>query len=70
MNVMPIVRTGSWLYAGTVKSAVQIERREVHYGTGDYENPAGIREDREEPCYAVWYESPPGVVNSAHSRKP
>jgi hypothetical protein len=41
----------------------------IWYGTGDYEDPQEIREDREVECYYVWYESPgpPGPVGPFNS---
>lgn len=57
---MPTARTGSWMYAGAARAAIRIERQEVRFGSGDYEDPPDLRDDRDETVYVVWYESPPG----------
>ncbi len=52
------VKRGIALYDGTVPYNVKIVKSSVLYGTGDYEDPEEIREDREVECYYIWYESP------------
>ena len=55
-----IVKRGSWLYAGSVPAALVIVRAEVFYGSGDYDDPPEIREDRDVDAFQVWFETPPG----------
>jgi len=55
-----IIKRGSWLYGGSVRSAVVITRGSVFYGTGDHEDPPDVRDDREVETYSLWVESPPG----------
>ncbi len=53
-----VVKRGIALYDGTVPYNVKIVKSSVLYGSGDYEDPEEIREDREVECYYIWYESP------------
>jgi hypothetical protein len=53
-----IVARGSWLYAGSVRSGIVDVRRAVRYGTGDYEDPPDIAEDRFIETYEPWFELP------------
>ena len=53
-----VVKRGIALYDGTVPYNVKIVKSSVLYGTGDYEDPEEIREDRGIECYYIWYESP------------
>lgn len=61
-----IIRTGTWLYAGSVKTDVRLVQQEVTYGTGDDGDSPDLRDDRDEPCYVVWWGVPgePGVFKS------
>jgi hypothetical protein len=52
-----VVKEGVWLYDGTVACGVTIAKHHVWYGTGDYEDPPEICDDREVECYYIWYES-------------
>lgn len=52
------VRTGIWLYGGTVRCRVVVIPADVFPGTGDHEDPPDVAEDREIACFAVWYEPP------------
>jgi hypothetical protein len=65
-----IIRTGTWLYAGTAPTQVTLVRREVTYGSGDYEDPPEICEDRAEPCFVIRWGSPgePGISRSASAQ--
>ena len=54
-----IVKRGSWLYDGSVPSALVIVRGDVFYGTGDYEDPPEICDDRDVEAFQVWFETPP-----------
>lgn len=53
-----VIRVGTWLYDGRVPAQLRIIRQEVSYGTGDYEDPPDIREDREGPCFVIHWGSP------------
>ncbi len=55
-----IVKRGSWLYDGLVRSAIAITRGDVFRGSGDHEDPPEVRDDREVETYSLWFESPPG----------
>jgi hypothetical protein len=48
-----VVREGRWLYAGSVALAVRIRESDTRFGSGDYEDPPDVREDRSERCYYV-----------------
>jgi hypothetical protein len=54
----PVVARGSWLYDGTVRRSVLIIRGDVHYGSGDYEDPPEVAEDREVETFYVSYPDP------------
>ena len=56
----PIVKRGTWLYAGTVLAAIRITRADWSPGSADDEDPPEHRDDREAETFNVWYESPPG----------
>lgn len=53
-----LVAVGKWLYADTVECIVQIVRRNIAYGSGDYEDPVEIREDREGKFYYLKFFNP------------
>jgi hypothetical protein len=52
------VRIGTWLYDHAVPCAVRIMRRPFRPGSGDYEDPAEIREDQPGACFEIEYFSP------------
>ena len=52
----PIVRTGTWLYAGVSPVAVRILLSPETWGTGDYEDEEDIREGSSADCYFLAYE--------------
>jgi hypothetical protein len=54
-----VVKRGIALYDGTMPYNVKIVKSSFLYGTGDYEDPEEIREDREIECYYIWC-APPG----------
>jgi len=54
------VRSGIWLYDGTVRSRVEIWRRSMRPGTGDYEDEAEWRDDQPGEWYEVVYEAAGG----------
>jgi len=55
-----VVKRGNWLYGGSVKCAVRISSRDFRPGTGDYEDPPEVAEDREVECYALEFHTPAG----------
>ena len=52
----PILRRGTWCYAETVRLEVRIIRQDHWWGSGDYEDPPEVRDDREVECFRVIYE--------------
>jgi|ERR1044071_980774 hypothetical protein len=50
------VRAGTWLYDGTVRCGVEIWRRSLRPGTGDYEDPPDVQDDQEGEWYEILYE--------------
>lgn len=53
-----IMKQGILLYDNTSEYSVIIVESDILYGTGDYEDPPEIAEDRECRCYYVWSDSP------------
>lgn len=57
-RLLQAVRTGIWLYAGTVETAVRILQSNVAFGTGDYEDEPEEAHDRPGLCFYVdWAEA-------------
>jgi hypothetical protein len=52
-----IVKRGTFLYGGSVECDVRIVRSLVRFGTGDYEDPAELRDDVALPTFYVAYGS-------------
>jgi hypothetical protein len=52
-----VVRRGWWVYDGTVRLEIRIVRRSVLPGSGDYEDPPEVAEDREMECFEVLAET-------------
>lgn len=52
------VAVGKWLYDGTTEYVVQIVQRNKAYGSGDYQDPIEVREDREGTFYYLKFFSP------------
>jgi len=50
------VMRGKCIYIDAIEYEVKIVKRYILYGTGDYEDPAEIRDDRDIECYYVFYE--------------
>lgn len=61
LEIDPPEKTGSWLYEGSTSCEVRIVRHHTLYGTGDYEDPPDIAEDRNVECFYVFYSTPAGV---------
>ncbi len=53
-------KTGTWLYADNVLCEVRIVRRHTLYGSGDYEDPPEIAEDRAVECFYLLFRTPTG----------
>ena len=53
-----IVRSGTWFYDGSVTCGVHVEQRSLAAGSGDYEDPPEVREDRRGSFFYVCYHSP------------
>ena len=58
MDDATVVKRGWWLYAGTIRCDVHIVERDFFPGTGDYEDPPEIGDDRDIICYELRYEIP------------
>ena len=54
------VKRGTWLYAGSIPCEVRIVRHHTLYGTGDYEDPPDIANDREVECFYLLFHTPAG----------
>ena len=52
-----IIKQGVWLYAGEVTRRVVIVEDDVFPGSGDYEDPPEVANDRHLTCFAVWFET-------------
>lgn len=65
MSSREILASGTSLYDGKVPCRIVLVREDCIPGSGDYEDPPEIREDREVACVAVWHEAAgtPGVFN-------
>jgi hypothetical protein len=53
-----IMKVGEWLYDGMVPCEVVITREDIFPGSGDYEDPPEIANDRNIQCVQIWYENP------------
>lgn len=53
-------RVGMWLYANELPMAVRIVRRDMRYGTGDYQDEASIAEDLAQETFYVLYQTSAG----------
>ena len=54
------VKTGSWLYDGRIPCEVRIVPHNIWYGSGDYEDPPDVANDREIPCFYILFHTPVG----------
>ncbi len=61
-----IVLTGSWLYDGSIKTEVVIQKMPVIYGVRDDEVPSELGNDQYIENYYIWYGTPgtPGVFRA------
>ena len=53
---LPILAEAEWLYDGTVPIRIRVHSSPMYYGTGDYEDPSDIAEDRPGDFYILTYE--------------
>jgi hypothetical protein len=53
-----IVVEGTWMYADQVRCRIAVVRRGIMYGSGDYEDPPEVAEDRTTETFEVLYASP------------
>ena len=60
LEASPPVQFGTWLYAGSVPCEVKIVRHHTLYGSGDYEDPPEIADDREVECFYILFHTPVG----------
>jgi hypothetical protein len=58
-----IVSTGFWYYNKHVKTGVAIQKMAIIYGSGDYEDPPEIQNDREIENYYIWFATSGSVVD-------
>lgn len=52
-----VVKTGTFLYDGTILCDLRIVRSEIIPGSGDYEDLPEVAEDQHGECYRVQYGS-------------
>ena len=52
-----VVRQGTFLYAGQVVCDIRVRQSPIWYGTGDYEDPPELADDRECECSYLQYSS-------------
>jgi hypothetical protein len=50
-----VVLEGVWLYGGTTECRIAIIRRDVRYGSADYEDPPEVAQDLEAETFEVLY---------------
>lgn len=53
-----VVKSGIWKYTDLIECEIRIVKWDILYGTGDYEDPPELCDDREIDCYYIFYESP------------
>ena len=66
MEKKDIVLIGKWLYDNAIECDVAIQKRSVICGSGDYEDPPEVRDDRTQENYYIWFASPnePGTFRA------
>ena len=50
-----VVCRGYWYYNKDTKTGVAIQKMDIIYGTGDYEDPLEIQNDRQINNYYIWF---------------
>ena len=53
-----LVDIGHWVYGGSVTCIVHLVQRNVAYGSGDYQDPIEVREDRAGKFYYLKFFAP------------
>lgn len=53
LDDLPILAEAEWLYEGHVPVRLRLHASPMYYGTGDYEDPADIAEDRPGDFYTL-----------------
>ena len=63
---LPILAEAEWLYDGHVPVRLRVHASPMYYGTGDYEDPADLAEDRPGDFYTISSDraGSPGVVGT------
>jgi len=63
---LPILAEAEWLYDGHVPVRLRVHASPMYYGTGDYEDPSDIAEDRPGDFYIISSDRPgaPGEVGT------
>ena len=63
---LPILAEAEWPHDGAVPIRIRVHSSPMYYGTGDYEDPSDIAEDRPGDSYIVSYEAAgqPGVFTN------
>ena len=63
---LPVIAEAEWLYDGAVPIRIRVHSSPMYYGTGDYEDPTDIAEDRPGNFYIVSHEMAgrPGVFSN------
>lgn len=52
-----MIKKGTFLYDGMVECDLLISHSAVRYGSGDDEDPPGVRDDVSADTYYIWYGS-------------
>jgi hypothetical protein len=52
-----VVKSGTFLYAGSVVCDIRIVREPIRFGTGDYEDDEDVREDQQVETFYIEYGS-------------
>jgi len=58
-----LVDIGHWLYGGSARCIVHLVHRNVAYGSGDYQDPIDIRDDRAGKFYYLKFFDPDNPEN-------
>jgi len=58
INESKVVAKGEWKYDGITPCCIVVQKETTWPGSGDTEDAPEVAEDREMPCFSVWYESP------------
>ena len=53
---LPILAEAEWLHDGTVPIRIRVHSSPMYYGTGDYEDPSDIAEERPGDFYILTHE--------------